>query len=166
MGFFDDLETEVEDIPTGFGLPIGTYPVILTDIKKHVKEGTGAESTIVTFTVNTAEDEDHRSGREDIWLTKPVKGDKNFNVQLSVGKQWLDAIGVPIEDMKRKDFELYNPDEKEKYLGLEGVLKVTAGNKGYTRKAFTKIAEASGVSESGVTVPDDKAEAEFDASNW
>lgn len=166
MGFFDELETDVADIPTGFGLPIGVYPVVLTDIKKHVKEEGGQESTILTFSVNTAEDENHRSGKEDIWLTKPVKGDKNAGVYASIGKQWLTDIGVSLEAMSEKGFELYSPDVKTEYLGTEGVLKVTAGNKGYTKKAFKKTAEASGVSESGVEAPADKAEAEFDVSKW
>ena len=167
MGFFDDLETSVEEIPTGFGLPVGVYPVVLTDIKKHVKEG-GGESTILTFSVNTAEDEDHRSGKEDIWLTKPVKGDKNFNTYASIGKQWFNNIGVTLEDMSSKDFELYNPDVKEKYVGVEGVLKVTEGNKGYTKKAFVKTAGESGVSEMATAgnVPAEKSEAEFDPTDW
>lgn len=165
MGFFDELETDVADIPTGFGLPIGVYPVVLTDIKKHVKEDS-TESTILTFSVNTAEDENHRSGKEDIWLTKPVKGDKNFGTYASIGKQWFTDIGVTVEDMAKPGFELYNPDVKTEYLGVEGVLKVTAGNKGYTKKAFKKTAEASGVSEMAASVPAEKQEADFDPDKW
>ena len=163
MGFFDDIETPVEEIPTGFGLPIGSYPVVLTDVKKHVKDD-GTESTILEFTVNTAEDEEHRSGKEDIWLTKPVKGDKNAGTFASIGKQWFTDIGVPLDIMGQKDFDLVT--QKGSVLGTEGVLKVTAGNKGYTKKAFKKTAEASGVSESGVTVPAAKQEEELDMDKW
>lgn len=162
-GFFDDIETPVEEIPTGFGLPIGSYPVILTEVKKHTKED-GTESTILTFTVNTAEDEEHRSGKEDIWLTKPVKGDKNAGTYASIGKQWFTDIGVPLSVMGQDGFDLVNV--KDSVIGTEGVLKVTAGNKGYTKKAFKKTAEVSGVSESGVTVPANKQEEELDMSKW
>lgn len=161
MGFFDDIETPVDEIPTGFGLPIGTYPVVLTDIKGHEKDG--KESTLIEFTVNTAEDEDHRAGKETIWITKPSKGDKNAAVYASIGKQWFTEIGVPLDVMKQDGFDLVNV--KGSLIGTEGVLSVTAGNKGYTKKVFKKTAEASGVSESGVTVPD-KQEEELDMSKW
>lgn len=163
MGFFDDLETNVEDIPTGFGLPIGTYPVILSEIKRHKKED-GTKSNILSFTVDTANDEDHRSGKEDIWLTVPVKGDKNAATYASIAKATFLSIGVPLEDMAQKGWDIY--EEREKYVGVEGVLKVTAGNKGYTKKAFTLSAEESGVSEMAGNVPAEKAEVEFDPNNW
>ena len=165
MGFFDDLETNVEDIPTGFGLPIGTYPVILSEIKRHKRED-GQRSNILTFTVDTPNDEDggFRSGKEDIWLTVPVKGDKNAAVYASIAKATFLSIGVPLEDMAKPGWDIY--EEREKYVGTEGVLKVTAGNKGYTKKAFTKNAEESGVSEMAGGAPAEKAEVEFDPNNW
>lgn len=164
MGFFDDIETPVDEIPTGFGLPIGTYPVVLTDVKNVHNDEKNTDSIVLEFTVNTAEDEEHRSGKEDIWLTKPVKGDKNAGVFASIGKQWFTDIGVPLEIMGAPGFDLVA--QKGSVLGTEGVLKVTAGNKGYTKKAFKKTAEASGVSESAVTVPADKAEEDLDMSKW
>lgn len=164
MGFFDEFETPVEDIPTGFGLPIGTYPVILTEIKRHKKED-GTKSNILTFTVDTANDEEggNRSGKEDIWLTKPVKGDKNAATYASIGKATFLSIGVTEEEMAEPDWDIY--EMRERYIGVEGILKVTAGNKGYTKKAFTLNAEESGVSEmAGATA--DKAEVAFDPNNW
>lgn len=162
MGFFDELETSVEDIPTGFGLPIGTYPVVLSDIRRHQRED-GQKSNILTFTVDTANDEDHRSGKEDIWLTKPQKGDKNAAVYASIAKSTFLSIGVTLEEMAKDGWDIM--DNRDKYIGVEGILKVTAGNKGYTKKAFTLNAEESGVSEmAGATA--DKAEVEFDPNNW
>lgn len=162
MGFFDELETSVEDIPTGFGLPIGTYPVILSEIKRHKRED-GQKSNILTFTVDTANDEEHRSGKEDIWLTKPTRGDKNAAVYASIAKATFLSIGVTLEEMAQDGWDIY--DDREKYIGVEGILKVTAGNKGYTKKAFTLNAEESGVSEmAGATA--DKAEVAFDPDKW
>lgn len=162
MGFFDELETSVEDIPTGFGLPIGTYPVILSEIKRHQRED-GQKSNILTFTVDTANDEEHRSGKEDIWLTKPTRGDKNAAVYASIAKATFLSIGVTLEEMAQDGWDIY--EDREKYIGVEGILKVTAGNKGYTKKAFTLNAEESGVSEmAGATA--DKAEVAFDPDKW
>lgn len=164
MGFFDDIETPVDEIPTGFGLPVGVYPVVLTDVKNYRNDEKNTDSVLLEFTVNTAEDEDHRSGKETIYLTKPVRGDKNAATYASIGKQWFTDIGVPLEVMADPNFDL--AASKGSVIGTEGVLKVTAGNKGYTKKAFKKTAEASGVSESGVTVPAAKQEEELDMSKW
>lgn len=162
MGFFDEFETKVEDIPTGFGLPIGVYPVILTEIKRHKKED-GTKSNILKFTVDTVNDEDNRSGSEDIWLTKPVKGDKNAAIYASVAKGFFLSIGVTEEEMAVDGWDIY--EDREKYVGVEGILKVTAGNKGYTKKAFTLNADESGVSEMAGGV-EEKAEVAFDPNNW
>ncbi len=162
MGFFDEIETPVDEIPTGFGLPIGTYPVVLTDIKRHKRED-GQKSNILTFTVDTAADEDHRTGKEDIWLTKPVAGDKNAATYASIAKATFLSIGVTLEEMSADGWDIF--DDREKYIGTEGVLKVTAGNKGYTKKAFSLNAEESGVSEKAGAV-EDKAEVAFDPNNW
>jgi hypothetical protein len=163
MGFFDEIETPVDQIPTGFGLPIGVYPVLLSDIKNHVKED-GTKSTIVSFVVDTVNDEDQRSGKEDIWLTKPVRGDKNASVYASIGKQWMLAIGVPLSVMSEEGFELV--DQKENLVGVSGVLKVTAGKKGYTKKEFTLDASPSGVSDMAGTEPANKNEVSVDTSDW
>lgn len=163
LGFFDDLETSVEDIPTGFGLPIGVYPVILSEIKRHKRED-GQRSNILTFTVDTVNDEDHRSGKEDIWLTVPVKGDKNAAVYASIAKSTFLSIGVSLEEMSQPGWDIF--EERERYIGTEGVLKVTAGNKGYTKKAFSKNAEESGVSEMAGAAPASKSEVDFDPDKW
>lgn len=164
MGFFDEIETPVDEIPVGFGLPIGTYPVVLTEIKRHKRED-GQKSLILTFTVDTVNDEDHRSGKEDIWLTKPKAGDKNASVYASIAKQTFLSLGITEEEMAVEGWDIF--DEREKYVNeVTGVLKVTAGNKGYTKKAFTRNAEESGVSEMAGGVPADKAEVQFDPNNW
>lgn len=164
MGFFDEYETNVESIPTGFGLPIGVYPVLLSDIKNHVKED-GTKSTIVSFVVDTVNDEEGRAGKEDIWLTKPVKGEKNAGVYASIGKQWMLAIGVPLSVMSEEGFELV--DQKDNLLGTAGILKVTAGKKaGYTKKEFTLAAEESGVSENAGSEPENKNEVAVDTGTW
>lgn len=163
MGFFDEIETPVDQIPTGFGLPIGVYPVLISDVKNHKKED-GTESVIISFTVDTVNDEDGRSGKEDIWLTKPKRGDKNAATYASIGKQWMLAIGIPLSVMSEDDFELV--DQKDNLLGTSGVLKVTAGKKGYTKKEFTLNAEDSGVSENAGTEPANKTEVAVDTSAW
>jgi len=164
MGFFDEWETPVEDIPTGFGLPVGVYPVILSDVKKHFKEATNAESTLIEFKVDTVEDDEGRTGTETIWLTKPVKGAKNADIHAKVGKQWLLDIGVPESVMAEKDFDLV--DQKDSVIGITGILKVKEGKDGFTNKKFVRTSEESGVSEQAGTVPAEKAEVAVDTSGW
>ncbi len=160
MGFFDEYETEIEKIPTGFGLPIGTYPVVLSDCKSFTKKD-GGESTVITFTVDTMNDPEGRSGKEDIWLNKPVKGDKNADINARIGKGTLLEIGIP-----ESALGTFDPDaDKDKVIGTTGVLNVTAGKEGYTNKKFVRAAQASGVADS-VTVPENKAEVKLDVSNW
>jgi hypothetical protein len=163
MGFFDDYETPVDQIPTGFGLPIGVYPVILTEIKNHEKED-GTKSVILTFTVDTLNDEEGRKGKEDIWLTKPVKGAKNAEIHASVGKQWMQAIGVPDSVMAERGFDLV--EYKDSVVGASGVLKVKAGKDGYTKKEFILDPEDSGVSDSAGSEPANKTEVTVDTGNW
>lgn len=159
MGFFDDYTDDVDSIPTGFGLPLGTYPVIVSEVKNHSKED-GTQSTIVSLTVDTLNDEENRSGREDIWLTKPVKGAKNAAIHASIGKQWMQDLGIPKDKM---GIDLV--EQKDNLIGITGVLTVTAGKEGYTKKAFKLTAESSGIAE-GVEVPAEKAEAALDLSQW
>lgn len=162
MGFFDEYETEIEKIPTGFGLPIGTYPVVLSDTKKFTKKD-GNEATVLTFTVDTMNDPEGRSGKEDIWLNKPVKGDKNADINARIGKQTLLEIGIPESALGEFDADR----DKDKVVGTTGVLNITAGKDGYTNKKFVRAAEVSGVAEAGsVTVPENKAEVPLDVSNW
>jgi hypothetical protein len=160
MGFFEDYETPVEDIQTGFGLPVGTYPVVLSDIKNFTKKD-GGEATVITFTVDTMNDPEGRSGKEDIWLNKPVKGDKNADVNARIGKATLLEIGVPESELANFDADR----DRDKVVGNTGVLNIAPGKNGYTNKKFVRTAEASGVAEN-VTVPETKAEAPLDLSNW
>jgi hypothetical protein len=164
MGFFDEYDTPVDKIPTGFGLPVGVYPVILTEVKNHVKEKDGTKSVILTFTVDTVNDEEGRAGKEDIWLTKPVKGAENAAIHASIAKQWMLAIGVPESVMAEDGFDLV--EQKDAVIGIEGVLKVKAGKDGYTKKDFTLNAEESGVSDSAGSEPENKAEVAVDTSGW
>lgn len=160
MGFFDDYATPVENIQTGFGLPIGTYPVVLSDIKNFTKKD-GNEAIVISFTVDTVNDTEGRSGKDDIWLNKPKQGDPNSDTNARIGKQTLLAIGIPEDALAT-----FNADtDKDKVVGTTGVLDIQAGKGIYTNKRFTKTAEASGVAE-GVTVPENKAEAELDLSKW
>jgi hypothetical protein len=164
MGFFDDYTTDVDSIPTGFGLPLGTYPVVISDLKNFQKKD-GTWSTVISFTVDTVNDEEGRSGKDDIWLTKPVKGDKNAAIAAQVGKQTLLDIGVPESALGSFDADR----DKDKIVGTTGVLSVTAGkDPAYPRKKFVKTAEDSGVAEEAVlaTVPESKAEAPLDLEGW
>lgn len=160
MGFFDDYATPVESIQTGFGLAIGTYPVVISDLKNFTKKD-GSEAIVISFTVDTVNDTEGRSGKDDIWLNKPKQGDANADTNARIGKQTLLAIGVPESELGK-----FNADtDKDKIIGTTGVLDISAGKNGYTNKRFTKTAEASGVAE-GVTVPETKAETELDLSKW
>lgn len=160
MGFFDDYATPVENISTGFGLPIGTYPVVLSDIKNFTKKD-GNSAIVISFTVDTVNDPEGRSGKEDIWLNQPKQGDQHADTNARIGKQTLLAIGVP--ESALKDF---NADtDKDKVVGTVGVLNITPGKDNFTNKKFVKAAEASGVAE-GVEVPASKAEVPLDLSNW
>lgn len=160
MGFFDDYATPVENISTGFGLPIGTYPVVLSDIKNFTKKD-GNEAIVISFTVDTVNDPDGRSGKDDIWLNKPKQGDPNADTNARIGKQTMLAIGVP-----ESALATFNADtDKDKVVGTTGVLNITAGKGDFTNKKFVKTAEASGVAE-GVTVPETKAEAPLDLTGW
>lgn len=160
MGFFDEYATPVENIQTGFGLPLGTYPVVLSDIKNFTKKN-GDKAIVVSFTVDTLNDPEGRSGKEDIWLNQPKEGDPNKDTNARIGKQTLLAIGVPESELKT-----FDPDaDKDKVVGTTGALTVTAGKGDFTNKKFVKTAEASGVAEN-VTVPETKAEAPLNLDGW
>lgn len=162
MGFWDDYATPVENIQTGFGLPLGTYPVILSDIKNFTKKD-GNKAIVISFTVDTLNDPDGRSGKEDIWLNQPKQGDPNADTNARIGKQTLLAIGVPESELKTFTDNLET--EKDKVIGTTGVLNVTAGKGDFTNKKFVKTAEESGVAEN-VSVPDTKAEAPLNLDGW
>ncbi len=160
MGFWDDYATPVEDIATGFGLPLGTYPVVLSDIKNFTKKD-GKKAIVISFTVDTLNDPDGRSGKEDIWLNQPVEGDPNKDTNARIGKQTMLAIGIPESELKA-----FDPDkDKDKVVGTTGVLSVVAGKGDFTNKKFVKTAEESGVATDVVT-PESKAEAPLNLEGW
>lgn len=162
MGFFDEYATPVDQIPTGFGLPLGVYPVILTDVRTHVKEEDGSKSIILEFTVDEANDPEGRSGKEDIWINKPVNGDPKAATNARFAKQHLMSIGIP-----EAELNTFHPiNDKDKVIGQAGTLSVTAGKNGYTNKSFKLAPKESGPSTSGVTVPAPKAEAPLDLDKW
>lgn len=162
MGFFDDYATPVDQIPTGFGLPLGAYPVILTDVKTHVKEETGAKSIVLEFTIDEAVDPEGRSGKDDIWINQPVNGDSKAASNARFAKQHLMSIGIPESELNS-----FHPiNDKEKVVGRSGTLSITAGKNGYTNKSFKLAPTESGASDSGVTVPASKAEAPLDLDKW
>lgn len=162
MGFWDDYATPVEKISTGFGLALGTYPVVISDIKNFTKKD-GNEAIVISFTVDTLNDTEGRSGKEDIWLNKPVQGDKNADTNARIGKQTLLDIGVPESELKTFDADA----DKDKIVGTTGVLTVSASKTaGFTNKKFVKTAEESGVADSSVSVPEAKAEAPLNLDGW
>lgn len=165
MGLFDSYSTPVAEIPTGFGLGVSSVPyaVVLTDVKKHVKEKDGSISTVLTFNVDPGADQNHRKGREDIWITKPVDGNKNADIHAKVAKQWVENLGIPASVYGAENFEIW--DVKDKLVGqVRGYLLITAGENGNTNKRFTRYT-GNDVKETGpsaVTVPEPKQEEPLD----
>lgn len=162
MGFFDEYATPVDQIPTGFGLALGAYPVILTDVKTHVKEEDGSKAIILEFTVDTVNDPEGRSGKDDIWVNKPVQGDEKAASNARFAKQHLMSIGIPVEELNK-----FHPvNDKEKVIGTAGVLSITAGKNGYNNKSFKMAPTASGVSTSGTVLPAEREEKPLDLEKW
>lgn len=162
MGFFDSYATPVDQIPTGFGLPLGAYPVILTDVKPHVKEDTGAKAIILEFTVDEVNDPEGRSGKDDIWVNQPVDGDPKAAQNAKFAKQHLMSIGIPEAELNK-----FHPvNDREKVIGLSGVLSITAGKNGYNNKSFKLAPAASGVSTSDTTLPAPKEEKPLNLDEW
>ncbi len=140
MGLFDSYATPVDQIPTGFGLePSNTpYAVYLTDVKFVTPKNSDTASTVLTFTISKDHDELHRSGKEDVWIKKPVDGEDNADVYARIAKQWVLNLGIPASVYTKEGFEI--PDVKDKVLGTQGYMKVTAGDKpGYTNKSFRRV---------------------------
>lgn len=151
MGLFDEYDTPVDEIPTGFGLPNAVYEVTLTDIKKYVHNE--VPFIIAEFTVTSGK----LSGKKHTeWINIPQKSntklDKNNNpvrdTHASVLKTWLKNIGVPEDQM-----ETFNPDgdDKDGVVGNWGTLelKPQKGNPQYQNASFKldEDSEPSGVSE-------------------
>jgi len=163
MGLFDSYATPVSEIATGFGLPVHSVPyaVVLTDVKKHVKEKDGSISTVLTFTVDPTADQNGRKGKEDVWIAKPVDGNPNADIHAKVAKQWVENLGIPENVYSDKDFEIWNV--KDKIVGnVRGYLSITMGNNGNTNKRFTRHIEKGTTGPSEVQVPEPKQEEAVD----
>lgn len=167
MGLFDSYSTPVAEIPTGFGLGVSSVPyaVVLTDVKKHVKEKDGSISTVLSFTVDPGADQNGRKGKEDIWITQPVDGNKNADIHAKVAKQWVENLGIPPQVYGAEGFEIW--DVKEKLVGnVRGYLLIVAAENGNTNKRFTRYTgdtnNAGTTGPSEVTVPEPKAEEPLD----
>lgn len=155
MGFFDDIETPVSDIPTGYGLPVNTYPVVIQSAKPFKKKN-GASSLLIKFAVT----EGALVGQtDDWWINKPEREyakDKSgafsreaLAATAKNAKRSLQSLGLTDEEMT--DFDMMNPDHVERFIGLEGTMKVfqTAKQKGTDWKSldFTLSNGESGVSD-------------------
>lgn len=163
MGLFDSYSTPVADIPTGFGLAPSSVPyaVVLTDVKKHVKEGTNKVSTVLTFQVDPSVDQRNRKGREDIWITKPVDGNANAEIHAKVAKQWVEHLGIPASVYTQPEFEIW--DVKDKVVGnVKGYLTIQAAENGNTNKRFVRHVEKGNTGPSDVQVPEAKQEESVD----
>lgn len=164
MGLFDNYSTPVAEIPTGFGLPVSSVPyaVVLTDVKPFTKKD-GTESTILTFSVDTAVDSQGRKGKEDIWITHPKDGTDNAEVHAKNAKIWVAThLAIPASVYGAEGFELVQV--KDKLIGnVRGHLLITAGdNPNFTNKKFTR-AKGDGVTgASDKEVPESKAEETLD----
>ena len=164
MGLFDSYSTPVDQIQTGFGLTANSVPyaVVLTEVKNFTKKD-GSLSTILTFVVDTAQDQLHRKGKEDIWITQPVDGNANADVHAKVAKQWILNLGIPEEVYSKKGFDI--PDVKDKLVGyVRGYLLITAAENGNTNKRFTREKGQGTTGPSEKVVPETKAEEELDMS--
>lgn len=162
MGLFDSYSTPVAEIPTGFGLGVSSVPyaVVLTDVKLFTKKD-GSLSTILTFTVDPQADQNHRKGKEDIWITKPVDGNPNADIHAKVAKVWVENLGIPPHVYGEPDFEI--PNVKDKLVGsVRGYLLITAGENGNTNKRFTRHVDKGTTGPSDVAVPEAKTEEPLD----
>lgn len=146
MGLFDGYSTPVDQIPTGFGLPIDAVPyaVVLTDVKNVTKKN-GGEATVLTFTVDTAADRKGRKGKEDIFINHPKDGEDNADVLAKTAKIWTTVhLAIPAQVYTQPGFDI--PQVKDKLIGnVRGHLLITAGeNPGWTNKKFSRLAPNAG----------------------
>jgi len=163
MGLFDSYSTPVNEIPTGFGLAVSPVPyaVVLTDVKKHTKEKDGTVSTVLTFSVDPSVDQNGRKGKEDIWITHPVDGNKNADIHAKVAKQWVLNLGIPDHVYGVEGFEIV--DVKDKIVGnVRGYLSIVAADNGNTNKRFVRHVDKGTTGPSEVKVPEPKQEEAVD----
>lgn len=163
MGLFDSYSTPVDQIQTGFGLNPSSIPyaVVLTDVKKHVRQKDNRVATILVFTADPSVDQEHRKGKQDIFINKPVDGDKSADNTAANAVRWVkDYLKVPHQVYTAPDFELW--DVKDKLVGTRGYLLVTQNGE-FTNYRFTKVNSEQGTTgPSEVTVPEPKQEEELD----
>lgn len=162
MGIFDSYSTPVSEIPTGFGLGVSSVPyaVVVTDIKEHTKED-GTQSTIITLTVDTQADAQHRKGKEDIWITHPVDGNEKAEGHAKNAKTWVSThLGVPDSVSGQPGFSLVAV--KDKLVGqVYGYLHISTNGE-FTNKRFTRVKQQGTTGPSNVQVPAAKEEAPID----
>lgn len=154
MGYFDELETSVEDIPVGFDLPNGEHEVIVSEVTEVDKKD-GGKAVVIKYVVQGGP----LAGRnQQQWLTVPDRSmeTKKQMTFASFLKQGLMNIGVP-EGMVG-DFNAKDPDHLDMVIGNFGILKIQPqkSNPEYKNLTFflddDHVApEPSGVSD--VTVP-------------
>lgn len=165
MGLFDSYSTPVEQITTGFGLNPSSIPyaVVLTDVKKHTRQKDNRVSTILVFTADPSADQEHRKGKQDVFINKPVDGDKNADTTAGNAVRWVkDYLKIPLAVYGQPDFELW--DVKDKLVGMRGYLLVTQNGE-FTNYRFTKYVENTEQGNTGpseVVVPEAKAEEPLD----
>lgn len=162
MGLFDSYATPVDQIQTGFDLNPSAVPyaVVLTDVKKHTRED-GRVSTVLTFTVDSTVDKQGRKGKQDVWITKPVDGQKNADVNARNALTWVKNLGIPSHVYTADNFEIW--DHKDKLVGnVRGHLLITQ-NGDFLNKRFNRaVAEAGNTGPSEVVAPPAKQEEDLD----
>lgn len=131
MGAFDDIETPVDKIPVGFGLPNGKYHVTVKTAKPMTKKN-GAHSMVLKLVVD---DGDLLGSSHDWWLTKPERQfangkneqekTKNLMSTASFLKKALMELGVPPTEMA--DFE-FDQEHADQFIGLTGIVNIFQTN--------------------------------------
>lgn len=131
MGAFDDIETPVDKIPVGFGLPNGKYHVTVKTAKPMTKKN-GAHSMVLKLVVD---DGDLLGSSHDWWLTKPERQfangkneqekTKNLMSTASFLKKALMELGVPPTEMA--DFE-FDQEHADQFVGLTGIVNIFQTN--------------------------------------
>lgn len=131
MGAFDDIETPVDKIPVGFGLPNGKYHVKIKTAKPMTKKN-GAHSMVLKLVVD---DGDLLGSSHDWWLTKPERQfangkteqekTKNLMSTASFLKKALVELGIPATEMAEFDFDQEHADQ---FIGLTGIVNIYQTN--------------------------------------
>lgn len=174
MGYFDELETSVDDIPVGFDLPNGEHEVIVSEVTEVDKKD-GGKAVVIKYVVQGGP----LAGRnQQQWLTVPNRSmdAKKQMTFASFLKQGLMNIGVP-EGMVG-DFNAKDPDHLDLVIGNFGILKIQPQKSNPEYKNITffleedhKAPEPSGVSDVNVpstssASPSAEADSGFDLSKF